>query len=168
VLFGRDVVVFGPSFKNGTGYARISLSQFAQDNDIAELTARDLTGDGAAELLVRGVRHVKSPAGETIAIDGLFVYQVKAANIGRVFAVETGRELGAKRVQGLVQFIPGNGNKAFDIDVRPGRATGWNQQTYPWPQDKPGSGPIEPVLLPWGGISGLRYTWNGTQFSATP
>jgi hypothetical protein len=165
-LFGRDIVVLGPSFKGGTGYARMSLTQFDGDKDIAELTARDLDGNGGAELVVRGVRHAKTPTGETVDIDGLFVYQVKGGNIARVFAIETGRELGAKRVQGLVQFVPAKGSKGFDIDVRPGRATGWTQQTYPWPQDTPGAGPVEPLLLPWGNVPNVRYTWNGSTFAA--
>jgi hypothetical protein len=72
VVFGRDIVVFGPAFRGGTGYARLSLTQFADDKDITELTARDLNGNGAAELIVRGVRHAKSPTGEAITVDGLF------------------------------------------------------------------------------------------------
>jgi hypothetical protein len=168
VLFGRDIVVFGPSFKGGTGYARLSLTQFADDKDVAELTARDLDGNGAAEIVVRGARHAKSPAGDTIDIDGLFVYQVKGGNIGRIFAVETGREMGGKRVQGLVQFVPAKAGKGFDIDVRPGAAKGWTQQTYPWPQDKPGAGPVEPLLLPWGNVPNVRYTWNGSAFAPSP
>lgn len=165
-LFGRDIVVLGPSFKSGTGYARLSLTQFADDKDIAELSARDLNADGAAELIVRGARHAKSPAGDTIDIDGLFVYQVKAGNVTRVFAVETGREMGSNRVQGLVQFIPAKGGKGFDIDVRPGTAKGWTKESYPWPQDKPGAGPIEPLLLPWGEVKNVRYSWNGSAFAA--
>ncbi|MBX3262531.1 MAG: hypothetical protein KF782_22815 [Labilithrix sp.] len=168
VLFGRDIVVFGPSFKGGTGYARMSLSQLADDRDVGELTARDLDGDGAAELIVRGTRHVKSPAGDAIDIDGLFVYQVKGGNVGRVFSVETGREMAGKRVQGLVQFVPAKGGKGFDIDVRPGAAKGWTKDTYPWPQDRPGAGPIEPLLLPWGDLKNVRYTWNGSAFAPAP
>lgn len=167
VVFGRDIVVLGPGFKNGTGYARLSLTQFADEKDITELTARDLNGNGAAEIIVRGQRHVKAPTGETIDIDGLFVYSAKGGNLTRVFAIETGREMGQKRVQGLVQFIPAKGGKGFDIDVRPGTAKGWSKENYPWPQDKPGSGPIEPLLLPWGGTSNLRYVWNGNAY-ATP
>ncbi|CAN5840720.1 hypothetical protein BH11MYX4_BH11MYX4_45120 [soil metagenome] len=163
-LIGRDIVVLGPGFKNGSGYARISLAQFADDKDVSEMTARDVTGDGAAELVVRGVRRVTTPAGENVAVDSLFIYQVKSGIITRVFAVETGRELAGKRVQGLVQFVPAKGGKGFDVDVRPGIARGWTDKTYPWPQDKPG-GSMEPLLLPWGGVSSLRYTWNGTQFT---
>lgn len=163
-LIGRDIVVLGPGFKGGSGYARISLAQFSDDKDVSEMTARDVTGDGAAELVVRGVRHVTTPAGENVAVDALFIYTVKGGTITRIFAVETGRELAGKRVQGLVQFVPAKGGKGFDVDVRPGVARGWNDKTYPWPQDKPG-GTIEPLLLPWGGVSSLRYAWNGTQFT---
>jgi hypothetical protein len=165
-LVGRDIVVLGPGFKSGTGYARMSLTQFADDKDVSELTARDVTGDGAAELVVRGVRHVTTPAGDKVSVEALFIYQVKSAAIARVFSVETGREQSGKRIQGLVQFVPSKSGKGFDVDVRPGVARGWTEKTYPWPQDKPGAA-IEPLLLPWGGIPSLRYTWNGTQF-ATP
>jgi hypothetical protein len=44
---------------------------------------------------------------------------------------------------------------------------GWNEKSYPWSQDQPGSGPVEPLLLPWGGISSVRYTWNGSAFVRT-
>jgi hypothetical protein len=165
-LVGRDIVVLGPGFKGGTGYARMSLTQFAEDKDISELTARDVTGDGAAELVIRGVRHVTPPQGDRVAIESMFIYQVKNGAISRVFSVETGREQSGKRIQGLVQFVPSKTGKGFEIDVRSGVARGWSEKTYPWPQEKPG-GSIEPLLLPWGGIPSLRYTWNGTQF-ATP
>ncbi len=167
LLVGRDIVVLGPGFKGGTGYARMSLSQFADDKDVGEMTVRDVTGDGAAEILVRGVRRVAATSGERVDVEGLFLYQVKGGNVTRVLAIETARELGGKRVQGLVQFVPAKGGKAFDVDVRPGAAKGWTEKTYPWPQDKPG-GSIEPLLLPWGNVKSLRYTWNGSQFAVQP
>jgi len=164
-LVGRDVVVLGAGFKGGNGYARMSLTQFADDKDVGEVTARDVTGDGAAEIIVRGKRRVTSAAGDAVEIDAMFVYQVRAGVIARVFAVETGREQGGKRVQGLVQFVPAKGGKGFDVDVKPGVARGWTESTYPWPQEKTG-GAIEPLLLPWGGTPGVRYAWNGSAFAA--
>jgi hypothetical protein len=165
VLLGRDIVVFGPGFKGGNGYAFITLSQFADAADINDLTTRDMNGDGAANLIVRGVRHVTPQGGgDRLDIDAMFIYELKGENIQRIFAIETAREQGGKRVQGLVQFVPAKSGKGFDIDVRPGTAKGWNEKTYPWPQDKPG-GPIEPLLLPWGGIPSIRYAWNGSQFA---
>jgi hypothetical protein len=163
LLIGRDVVVFGPGYKGGTAYAYLTLQQFSSADDISDLSARDLTGDGAADLVVRGTRHVKSDSG-TVDEDTIFVYQVTADAITRIFGIETGREMGSKRVQGMVQFIPAPGGKSFDILAGPGRAVGWTEKTYPWAQDQPGSGPVEPLLLPWGGISSVRYTWNGSAF----
>jgi hypothetical protein len=90
---------------------------------------------------------------------------VRQDAITRIFGIETAREIGAKRVQGLVQFIPAPGGKQFDILSAPGRATGWTEKTYPFGQDQPGSGQVEPVLLPWGGISSVRYSWNGQAFA---
>jgi hypothetical protein len=165
VLIGRDIVVFGPGFKGGLGYAYITLSQFTDASDVKDLSARDLTGGGAADIIVRGVRHMSGGSGESVDSEVLFVYEVRADAINRVFAIETGREEAGKRVQGLVQFIPAAGGKSFEVLAAPGRATGWTEKTYPWAQDQPGSGTVEPLLLPWGGISNLRYGWNGTAFA---
>jgi hypothetical protein len=167
MLIGRDVVVFGPGFKGGNAYAYITLSQFADASDIEEMTARDLTGDGAADLIVRGTRHVSAQNAGTIDMHVMFVYQLKNEVITRVFGIETARAQGTKRIQGLVQMIPGAGHRGFDIDVRPGRAQGWTDKTYPFTQDQPG-GALEPLLLPWGGTDHLRYTFNGTTFAKSP
>jgi hypothetical protein len=156
-------VVFGPGFKGGTGYAFLTLQQFADASDIKDVSARDLTGDGAADLVVRGERRVTADGGP-VEVDVMFVYAVKPDAITRVFGIETAREQAGKRVQGLVQFIPSPGGKSFDVLSAPGRVTGWTEKTYPWAQEQPGSGAIEPVLLPWGGIKSVRYTWNGSAF----
>jgi hypothetical protein len=163
LLVGRDIVVFGPGFKGGTSYAYITLQQFSDAADISDLSARDVTGDGAADLVVRGTRHVSSDQG-TVDVDTLFIYSVTNDSITRIFGIETGREQSGKRVQGMVQFIPGVSGKTFDILAGPGRATGWTEKTYPWSQDQPG-GQIEPLILPWSGISSARYTWNGSSFT---
>jgi len=167
MLIGRDVLVFGPGFKGGNAYAYITLSQFTDAGDIEEMTARDLTGDGAADLVVRGVRHVSTNGSGTIDSHVMFVYQLKNEAITRVFAIETSRAQGQKKIQGLVQMVPGAGNKGFDIDVRPGRAQGWTDKTYPFSQDQPG-GALEPLLLPWGGIEHLVYKWSGSTFAKSP
>ena len=44
-------------------------------------------------------------------------------------------------------------------------AKGWTEKSYPWQQDAPGSGALEPLLLPWGNLPSLRYAWNGTTFA---
>jgi len=165
MLIGRDIVVLGPGFKGGSAYAYLTLSQFADAGDIEEMTTRDLTGDGAAEIIVRGVRHVSAQGAGTIDMHVMFVYQLKSGVITRVFGIETARAQGNKRIQGTVQIVPGQ--HGLDVDVHAGRAQGWTDKTYPFTQDQPG-GALEPLLLPWGGIDHVRYAYNGTVFSRSP
>jgi hypothetical protein len=168
LLIGRDILVFGPGFRGGNQYARITLTQFADGDDIAELRARDLTGDGGADLVVRGARHMQASNGDKVDVDAMFVYEVRKEQLTRVFAIETGRSMGEKRVQALVQFIPAKSGKGFDVDVRPGVARGWTEKTFPWKQEQPGSSPVEPLLLPWGGLTNVRYAFNGTEYARVP
>lgn len=164
-LIERDLVVTGPSLGGGHAYTSLTLAQFAAPAEIRELTARDLTGQGAAHVLVRGTRRV-TPAGGGDAVEEevLLIYALRAGALTRVFGIETARAQGGKRVQGLVQFIPSRSGRGLDIDVRPGRATGWTQASYPWPPERPGTGSMEPLLLPWGPTTNLRYAWDGTRF----
>ncbi len=163
VLIGKDIVVFGPGYKDGQSYSYITISDAFE---VREMVARDVTGDGNADLDVRVVvRRSASGSRDPVDLDVLLVYQVQGDAIARIFAIETGRTQGKNRVQGLVQFIPSSNGKAFDIDTQPGRVTGWTEKSYPWSQDQPGSGPLEPVLLPWGGIAHIRYSWNGSSFA---
>jgi hypothetical protein len=163
ILMGRDLVVFGPGFKGGTGYSYATLSQFANESDIKDASARDLTGDGAADIVVRGERHPSAENPDVVS-ELMFVYTIRDEAIVRVFGIETARSQGDKRVQGLVQFIPTPGGKSFDLLAAPGRATGWSEKTYPWAQEQPRAGDIEPLLLPWGGVNSARYAWNGSHF----
>lgn len=162
VLFGRDLAVFGPGFRGGKGYVYARLEAFSKDEDVAEVTAKDLTGDGRAELIVRGTRRQGNGA-EAVASDLTMVYQATPEGMRRVFAVETAREQNGKRVQGLVQFVP-SGKGGFEIDVRPGTAKGFSAKDYPWKEDAPG-GTVEPLLLPWGSTKSLRYRFDGTKFA---
>jgi len=165
LLIGRDIVVFGPGFKGGTAYAYLTLSQFADASDIEEMTTRDLTGDGAADIIVRGVRHVNAQAAGTFDMHLMFIYQLKSEVITRIFGIETARAQGTKRIQGSVQLVAGQ--HGIDVDVHAGRAQGWTDKTYPFTQDQPG-GALEPLLLPWAGMDHLRYAYNGTTFARVP
>ncbi len=163
VLIGKDIVVFGPGYKDGQSYSYVTISDAY---DVREMVARDVTGDGNADLDVRAVvRRLAPGSRDPVDLDVLLVYQVEGDAIVRIFAIETGRTQAKNRVQGLVQFIPSSSGKAFDIDTQPGRVTGWTEKTYPWGQEQPGSGSLEPVLLPWGGIAHVRYSWNGSAFA---
>jgi P-type Ca2+ transporter type 2C len=168
LLHGRDLVVFGKGFKGGAAYAFLTLEQFNDPADIVDLSARDITDDGKAEIFVRGVMRSKAPKesgikpGTMVAREVLLVYSVGPRGIARVFGAETGREVGGKRVQGALAFLPGQ--NGLDIEVRPGQSFGFTDRTYPFAQDRDKVGGLEPLLLPWGGGALARYHWDGAQF----
>lgn len=162
LLHDRDLVVFGKGFKGGTGYSFLSLTQFAAPADISEVTAKDVTGDGKAEIIVKGTMHASaSPeaGGGSVDREVMVVYQVSGETLKRVFSAETGRAIGKKRVAGTVRL------KGGEIELAPGKATEWTQASYPFQQENAASGGLEPLLLPWGGATPVRYRWNGTAFT---
>jgi hypothetical protein len=165
-LIERDLVVTGPTVGGGRGYSSLTLQQFSAPAEVKEVTARDLVGQGASQLLVRGTRRVApSTGGDLVDMDVLLVYAMRGGVLTRVFGVETARALGDKRAQGKLRFVPARSGHGVDIEVRPGAVVGWTKETFPWPQEQPGTGAVEPILLPWGGIDLQRYAWDGTRFA---
>jgi hypothetical protein len=164
LLHGRDIVVFGKAFKGGTGYSTLSM-MFASTNDIIGMTAKDLTGDGKAEIIVKGVVKANAPAGAgggTVEREVVLVFQVNGDAIRRVFSAEIARSIGSKRVEGLFRMV--DAGKSAEIELAPGKAVEWTEQTYPFNQDAGPVGGAEPLLLPWSGLKPARYKWNGTAF----
>lgn len=161
LLHDRDIVVFGKSYKNGTGYTYLTLQQFASPSDVLEMTARDVTGDGKADVLVKGVLHANGPGGEKVDREILLVFQVSNDGMKRIFSAEIARAMGRKRINGAVRFPGGGGG----IELGPGNAVEWTAATYPFTQETGASGGLEPLILPWSGISGVRYRWTGSGFA---
>lgn len=165
VIHGKDIVVFGKAFREGTSFAFISVG-VADPKDIFDVTARDLTGDGKAEIIIRAVLHAKASkalGGDVIDRHALLVYSVVADKVVRIFGAETGRALGKDQIIGAVAFTPGQ--RGLDIELRPARAVGWTEQSYPFPPDTTAAGGLEPLLLPWGGAAPRRYRFNGSAYT---
>jgi hypothetical protein len=160
LVYDRDLVLFGKGYKGGTGYTFLTLTQFASGADILDLGARDLTGDGKAELIVKGVMHAPAPKelGGTVDREVVLVYQMQGETLKRVFAAETARSMGKKRIQASLRFF-GDG-----LELSPGKATEWTEATYPFGQDQSAGG-FEPLLLPWGGTKPVRFRWSGSSFN---
>lgn len=164
LVHDRDVVVFGKGFKQGTSYTFITVG-VKEDKDILSVTARDLTGDGKAEIVVHAVLRAKASeglGGDEVQRQALFVYSIVGESLTRVFATETGRALGGKRVLGAVAFLPRAGG--VTLELRPSRAIGWTSQSYPFPEDRSAAGGLEPLLLPWGSVGPRRYEFDGNTF----
>lgn len=162
LVHDKDIVVFGKGFKGGTGYSYLTLQQFSSASDITEVTARDVTGDGKAEIIVRGLLHANAPkeaGGGTVDREVVLVFQLQGDAIKRIFAAEVGRKIGANKVAGVISFA------SKSIEVGPGKFTGWTEKTYPFNQDISAVGGYEPLIIPWGGAKSVKYKWNGTAFA---
>ena len=61
-----------------------------------------------------------------------------------------------------VAFTPKQ--KGIEIELRPGRAIGWTEKSYPFPEDTAPAGGLEPLLLPWSSQKARTYTFKGTAF----
>ncbi len=159
LVHDKDIVVFGKGFKKGLSYTFITAG-VKDSKDILDVTARDLTGDGKAEIILRGLLEAKASkelGGDVVTRHALYVYKVIGERLVRIFAAETGRSLGRNKVIGTLAFTPGS--RGLEIQLRPGRAVGWTERTYPFPEDRHPAGGLEPLLLPWTNQSPRTYVF---------
>ena len=161
LVHDKDIVVFGKGYRGGTTYSFITIG-VADPKDVVDVTARDLTGDGKAEIVVRGVLHAKASkelGGDTVDRYAFFVYQVQDTGIRRVFAAETGRALKDNQIIGSIAFLPDKAGTR--IELRPGHAVGWTEKSYPFPPDTTAAGGLEPLILPWASSGARKYKFDG-------
>ena len=166
LVHGKDIVVFGKKFKEGTSYAYITIGVEAPA-DVVDATARDLTGDGKAEVIVRGVLHAKASkqlGGGVVDRHALFVYEVSEGGIRRIFGAETGRSVEDSSIVANLKFVPKE--RGVSIELSRGKATGWTEQTYPFPVDRTPYGGLEPLIVPWSDPPAKRYRYDGSAFVA--
>ncbi|MET0790124.1 MAG: hypothetical protein ABW061_01260 [Polyangiaceae bacterium] len=164
LVHGKDLVVFGKGFRQGLSYAFITIG-VTDPKDIVDVTARDVTGDGKAEIIVRAVLHAKASkalGGDMVERRALMIYGIKDDALARVFAAETSRAVGDNEILGAVAFEPGK--RGLEIELRPARALGWTEKSYPFPVDTTTAGGLEPLLLPWGDAGKRRYRWDGSAY----
>lgn len=160
----RDLVVFGQGFKKGLSYTFLTIG-VKEPKDILSVTTRDLVGDGKAEIIVHAVLDAqasKSLGGDVVSRQALFVYKVIGENLKRIFAAETARSLKGNRIMASVAFLPTPGG--YELELRPLRALGWDQKSYPFPEDEHPAGGLEPLLLPWTSVGTRRYSFNGSEY----
>ena len=155
--------MFGSGFKGGRGFAAVELASFEKAGDVKKVSTRDVTGDGKDEIVVRGL--IRSPmpddlGGGDMRREVVMIYKLAGGQFDRVFAAELARHIGSKRVEAKMAFV---GKKA--IQLKPGRAVGYDEGTYPWRQKMAPEGDFEPLLLPWGGVEKVKLTYDGRRFT---
>lgn len=164
LVHGKDLVVFGKKFKEGTSYVYTTIG-VKEAEHVLDVTARDMTGDGRAEILVRGIIPVKASeqlGGAVVTRHALMIYRVSEDGITRIFAAETGRSLDDDAILARVSFVPVS--HAVRIELHRGRAVGWSEKTYPFPQDPLPYQGLEPLLLPWTELPERAYVFEGERF----
>jgi hypothetical protein len=155
---GVDLVLAGSAIAGGKQYVRLSLPA-TRPEEILAIEARDVTGDGNDDIVVRIGRELRvEGTEETVRSEHLLVYATGASTLARVFAAEVARQVGDRRVESAVKLA------AKAIELTPGPSRGFTATSYGWAQEKPG-GSLEPLLLPWGGVAKLRYEWLGDRFA---
>lgn len=168
-LFGREVVIA----TGDGGYAVLGLGRFANDKDILDVTAKDLTGDGRDELIVRGILRAKLTGGsdkgeKEVLREVMLVYspkpQGKGLAIGQVFGAETARAMGSDRVEASFRIVTAKGGTPGKIELMKGSAKGFGKASWPFGKEEPTPG-LEPLLLPWGSETSVSYGWNGERFA---
>jgi hypothetical protein len=165
LVHGKDIVVFGEGFREGRSYTFINVG-VKDSTDILHATARDLTGDGKAEILLRGVLRAKASkelGGDTVDRYALFIYKVIDEKLVRIFGAETGRALGSQRILGAVAFEAAE--RGIAIELRAARAIGWSDKDYPFPEDTLPAGGLEPLALPWGSLGTRRFSFKAGEFT---
>jgi hypothetical protein len=159
IVHGKDIVAFGKKFKQGTSYVYTTIG-VKEPEHVLSVTARDVTGDGRADVIVRGIIPVqasKQLGSEVVTRHALMIYKVTEDGITRIFAAETGRSLNDHSILGRVSFVPVA--DAIKIDLHPGRSVGWTQKSYPFPEDTQPYGGLEPLLLPWTDMGSRSYIY---------
>ncbi len=166
-LFGKDLVV---AIGDGR-YVAITMGRFASDKDVLEITAKDLTGDGREELIVRGFLRAKltgAGAEKEVRREVLLVYAARPQGsglaLGQVFGAETARAIGKDLVEAQFRIVVAKGSTPGKIELMKGSAKGFTKDSWPF-GDEPETPGLEPLLLPWGSTSSVVYAWKGDRFA---
>lgn len=160
VLFGLDLVVVGPEFRNGTGWFQYALPARSAE-DILDLRTADVTGDGRHEIVVRIRQTLRGTAGAEIQREVLLIHQFTPTGFPALLQREVAREEGPHRIENEVRLEGGA------LEIGPGSARGWDRTSWPYaPAAGPGADGVEPLLLPWSGQT-ARYRFTGGRLSAS-
>lgn len=146
------VMAFGPGIRGGQSYVYRSLPVRAA-RDVLGLEARDVSGDGKAEIVLRW--RETNAAGERELWGAFGITSGDVPTVAPLLVVETGKRVGDRRLANEVRVVGGG-----EIEQRPGAVTGFDEASY---VEAPARD-AQPILLPWGPIASRRFRWDGASF----
>lgn len=136
-VYGRELVVVGERFRGGNQWFHFRIPVDAA-SDVVDVRTAELTGDGRHEILIRA-RFASGDVRRTL----LSVHQFTPSGFQLLFQREVGRAQGDASIDNEV--VAHNRR----LEIRPGRARGWSEESYPFRDPpNPNDGPAPP-LLPW-------------------
>jgi hypothetical protein len=154
VLLDKFVVVYGPRYKGGDGYAYFTLP-FSAGGGLVSAQLEDATGDGHEELFVR-VRQRNDLGARELFL----VLSLAESGIAPLLRVELKKEANGGFVESQLD-IEKSRRGARRIRVASGRAQGLDALSY---QERPAAD-AEPILLPWGDVKSRTYAFDGARFA---
>jgi hypothetical protein len=146
VVWPGVLVVSGPGVNNGAGYLFAELAA-REARDLLEVTARDVTADGRADLVLRQRVTVGDVTRELLT-----VYAVdEQGALRRVLAHEVARTQGSATLRDDVSWP-----EAGALRVAYARNEGWARER--WADG--GEAEVIAALTPWGPHRARLYRWN--------
>jgi hypothetical protein len=166
LVFGDQLVVVGPEFRDGTGWFRYQLPCDA--SDVLDFSLADVTGEGRAELLFRVRQNIGDVQREVLLVHmftpptrvlgpetpdgsarrartrggGAAEPMTGPTELPAMLTREVARQREGNRIENQIVTTGGH------LEIRPGTATGWSASSWPFGDAPPTDG-VEPPLLPW-------------------
>jgi hypothetical protein len=145
-VYGLRLVAVGPGIQGGRSWLSYEVPA-ASPEDLLDVEAADVTGDGRAELLLRIRQRL-----DDVRREILLVHQLTPRGFPRLLQVEVARSRGRDRVENRVRTRGGR------LEIHPGRARGFGASNWPFSRDP--NDAVEPLLLPWRDRA-VRYRLRG-------
>jgi hypothetical protein len=146
-VWGTYLAIFGPTYRGGREYFYRDLG-----GELGHLEARDITGRGKEDLILRRRVDVEGSTREWFEVWSV----LKGGDEPTVvFGQEISIAKDGKRLSNAIRVS----SKQIQVTVEP--ASGWDAASY----REPTIDGIDPILLPWGPTRSQTFRFDGSRFT---
>jgi hypothetical protein len=145
-VWGTYLAILGPSYRGGREYFYRDLG-----GELGHLEARDVTGRGKADLVLRRRVDVEGSTREWFEVWSVLTGDEPTV----VFGQEISISKDGKRLVNAIRVS----SKQIQVTAEP--ASGWDAASY----REPTIDGIEPILLPWGPTKSQTFRFDGSRFT---